>query len=176
MKNYWLERSEDLKTITSAMDEESLRRIADKILNANNVLVTGLGRSRLSIMGFATRLCQMGIRAHVTGDVTTPSLHKGDILIIGSSSGETSTLVSFAKKAVSVDAEIILFTARKESTIASYASEIFVIDSERKDLQKPSGNYCEYGVALAYEALATYLMRKKGLTPDDLKKKLTNLC
>ena len=95
-RKFHAERLEEMKIVAEYMDDEKLVEIADKIDKANSVFVVALGRSRMNIMGFATRLRQMRIRAHLVGDISTPSIHKGDLLIIGSSSGETASLVTFA--------------------------------------------------------------------------------
>lgn len=92
------ERIRCMRIVAEGMNDEMLVKIADKIDQANNVFVAALGRSRLNIMAFATRLMQMGISAHVVGDNSTPSIHRGDLFIIGSSSGKTSSLVEFAKR------------------------------------------------------------------------------
>jgi 6-phospho-3-hexuloisomerase len=52
---------------------------------------------------FAMRLMHIGFQVHVAGDVTTPAIRGGNLLIIGSGSGETSGLVSMAAKARSAE-------------------------------------------------------------------------
>ena len=95
-RKFHQERLEEMKIVAEYMDDEKLVEIADKIDKANSVFVVALGRSRMNIMAFAMRLRQMRIRAHVVGDISTPSIHKGDLLIIGSSSGETASLVTLS--------------------------------------------------------------------------------
>lgn len=174
-KKFHEERLEQMKIVAEYMDDDKLVEIADKIDKANNVFVVALGRSRMNIMAFATRLRQMRIRTHVVGDISTPSIHKGDLLIIGSSSGETSSLVTFAKKAQSFGVEVVLFTESKKSTIGDIASTVYLVEADQSRLPKPLGLYAEYAVDLAYNCIVMYLMKKRGLTPEKMQEELANL-
>jgi 6-phospho-3-hexuloisomerase len=51
------------------------------------------------VKAFAMCLMQMGIDAYVVGETVTPNLEKEDLLIIGSGSGETKSLVPVADPA-----------------------------------------------------------------------------
>ena len=59
---------------------------------------------------FAMRMMHMGIDAYVIGETVTPNFEKDDILIIGSGSGETKSLVSMAEKAKSIGGTIAAVT------------------------------------------------------------------
>ncbi len=78
---------DELMACAKTFDDDAMVQIAEKIDKANNIFCVGLGRSRLSIMGFAMRLMHMGYSVHLVGDVTTPAIQKGDVLIVGSGSG-----------------------------------------------------------------------------------------
>lgn len=56
------------------------------------------------------RMMHMGIDAYVVGETVTANLEKGDLLIIGSGSGETKTLVSIAEKAKSLGGTVAAVT------------------------------------------------------------------
>lgn len=169
------ERIRCMKIVAEGMNDEMLVKIADMIDNANNVFVAALGRSRLNIMAFATRLMQMGISAHVVGDNSTPSIHKGDVFIIGSSSGKTSSLVEFSKKATAVNADIVLFTEAASSPIGDMASLVYRMEADADRLPDPLGWYSEYGINLCYECIVMYLMKKRGLTKEKMQSELANL-
>ena len=44
----------------------------------------------------------MGFNAHIVGEILTPPLAEGDLVIIGSGSGETKSLIHTAAKAKSL--------------------------------------------------------------------------
>merc|ERR1712093_748806 len=55
---------------------------------------------------FAMRMMHMGFDAYVIGETVTPTFEKDDILIIGSGSGETKSLVMIAEKAKTISGKI----------------------------------------------------------------------
>ena len=169
------ERIRCMRIVAEGMNDEMLVKIADKIDQTNNVFVAALGRSRLNIMAFATRLMQMGISAHVVGDNSTPSIHRGDLFIIGSSSGKTSSLVEFAKKAKAVNAEIVLFTEAETSPIGDLSSLVYRMEADESRLPDQLGWYSEYGINLCYECIVMYLMKKRGLSREKMESELANL-
>lgn len=172
---YHKERLECMKIVAEYMDDDTLVEIGDKIINANNVFMAALGRSRLNIMAFATRLCQMGISAHVVGDNSTPSIHRGDLFIIGSSSGRTSSLVEFAKKAKAVDADIVLFTEAEQSPIGDLSNLVYHFTADQSRLPDGLGWYSEYAINLCYECLVMYIMKKLGISKEKMEDELANL-
>ena len=56
--------------------------------------------SRLRVSWCVTqRMAHLGLRSHWVGEVTTPPIGAGDVLLLGSGSGRTSCLVSHAETA-----------------------------------------------------------------------------
>lgn len=175
-RKYYQEILSDCCKIIPGLDDEAMVRIADQILAANSVFVVALGRSRLNMMNFAERLRELKIRAFVVGDISTPSIHKGDLLFIASSSGETSSLVTFAKKAVSYGVEYVLFTMSPNSTLAKSASQVFLIHYDKpEELTLGFGNYSEWCTYLIFEAMVVYLARKMGKSMEALSEEACNL-
>ena len=58
---------------------------------------SGQGRSGLAAQMAAMRFMHMGRHAHFVGEVTAPSIRKGDGLLIVSGSGETAVSVNFGR-------------------------------------------------------------------------------
>ena len=56
---------DELMACAKTFDDDAMVQIAEKIDKANNIFCVGLGRSRLSIMGFAMRLMHMGYSVHL---------------------------------------------------------------------------------------------------------------
>ena len=72
----------------SRIDFEGLIQM---IIN-KRIFVTGAGRTGLIMKSFGIRLMQLGFDVFFIGDTNTPSTSKHDLLIIGSTSGETTTI------------------------------------------------------------------------------------
>ncbi len=71
-----------------ALDSISSRD-AEKLLKKVKGVIDIAERSGLMMRVFAMRLMHMGFESHVVGETLTPAVEKGDLLVIGSGSGET---------------------------------------------------------------------------------------
>ena len=63
------------------------------------------------------RLMQIGLDAYVVGETTTPSVEKGDLLIVASASGETGSVCMTAQSAKKQGADLIVISSAAESTL-----------------------------------------------------------
>ena len=61
---------------------------------------------------------------------STPSIREGDLLIVISGSGETTQLVSFANKAKSEGAKVVLICSKSSSTIGDLADQTIQIGTD----------------------------------------------
>lgn len=111
-------------------DNESIERAIALIHNAKRVFVAGAGRSGLEASAFTMRLMHIGYTAHRVGEVTTPSIMEGDLFVVCSGSGETTTMIEYAKIAKKNHAKVLLFTTKEESSLASIADEKIVIHAK----------------------------------------------
>ena len=112
---------DELKAALSSIDKQQADQFVDAMIAADKVFVAGAGRSLLMVRGLAMRLMHMGFNAYVVGETATPAIEPGDLLIIGSGSGETGTLAVMANKAKKVGAKLALITIYPESTMAKLA-------------------------------------------------------
>lgn len=111
----------DLNQAMSRIDGAALARLEQAIADAKAVFVFGAGRSLLMLKAFAMRLMHIGLKVHVVGDVVTPALQKGDLLLLASASGETASLVNVATKAKQLGGTVALLTIFPESTLGKLA-------------------------------------------------------
>ncbi|MFT3848759.1 MAG: 6-phospho-3-hexuloisomerase [Propionivibrio sp.] len=111
----------ELKLALSAISNDEAEQLADRIVAARKILVAGAGRSGLAVKGFAMRLMHMGFDAYVVGETVTPNFEAADLLLIGSGSGETGSLVQMATKARAIGGGIALITIFPQSSIGRLA-------------------------------------------------------
>lgn len=97
----------------------AVERLIDALVKAKRVFFAGAGRSRMMLGSVAMRLMHIGLTAHVVGEATAPAIGKGDLLVVASGSGETSTIVTIAAKAGRAGAGVALITLNEASTLAS---------------------------------------------------------
>jgi len=117
----------ELRQVIAAVDPGEADAFVDAICAADRLFVTGLGRSGLVMRMFALRLMQLEQLTFVVGDVTTPAIGEGDLLVVGSASGETEGVLLAASQAHRAGASVAGLTARLGSTLARAADLVVVI-------------------------------------------------
>lgn len=176
---------EIMKELNHSVDliaDEEAEKLVDEILNANKVFVSGAGRSGFMAKSFVMRMMHMGIDAYVLGETVTPNFEKGDILIIGSGSGETKGLVTIAEKAQNIGGKIAAVTLVPDSTIGKFANFTIKLPGATKDRTdrdyhtiQPMGSLFEQTLLLFYDAIILRFMEKKGLDTNKMYGKHANL-
>lgn len=156
--------------------------IIDKITHAAKVYIKGCGRTGLIMNMFAMRLVQMGVRAFVVGENITPHADAGDLLIIGSGSGETESLIAVSSKARKIGMEILLFTAADNSTLAGVCQNIVLLPArskfasgKEKETIQPMGALFEQGLLVILEDLVLQIMEKNNITNESMQNRHANL-
>ena len=81
----------ELESTLSHISPEEAEQLADSILRSKKIFAVGAGRTGFMIKAFTMRLMHMGFGAYVVGETVTPNIEKGDLLLIGSGSGETDS-------------------------------------------------------------------------------------
>ena len=124
----------------------------------------------------------MGFTAHMVGEVTTPNIEPGDLLVIGSGSGETSTLSCHAQKARDIGAKLALITIFPQSSIGRLADVVVQIHAPSPKAAKtdsesiqPMGSLFEQSLFLLLDVVVLLLMDNKKDTGTDMFKKHANL-
>ncbi|MDD5462315.1 MAG: 3-hexulose-6-phosphate synthase [Methylococcales bacterium] len=167
-----------LSSILSATEDSYPEILTIMLDRAKRIFVSGAGRSGLVCRFFAMRLMHSGYEVYVVGEIVTPSIKKGDLLIIISGSGETEQLISFAKKAREVGAQIVLITAKSSSTIGDIADEVLQIGNSDQYVKvegMPMGTVFELSTLSFLEALVSYLIHEKGIEEEVMRTRHANL-
>jgi len=169
---------EKISGILEATDNSYDVKLTQLLDNANRIFIAGAGRSKLVGNFFAMRLVHGGYDVSVVGEIVTPSIKNGDLLIIISGSGETEQLIAFTKSAKKVGANIVLISAKSESTIGDMADAVFQIGrSEQygKVLGMPMGTVFELSTLLFLEATISHVIHDKGIAEEIMRERHANL-
>ena len=162
---------------------EELEALADVILSGKRIFVAGAGRSGFVARAFANRLMHLGLLVSFVGEPTTPAIGEGDVLVIGSGSGETGSLVVMANKAHKLGAKIATLTIHPDASIGSIADAVVVIPgaTPKSNLQdtvrsiQPMGNTFEQLSWIVYDAVIMILMERMNKTAEEMFKLHANL-
>lgn len=174
----------ELRDVTAALRqadpqpfESALRLLSD----AERVFVHGAGRSGLALRSTAMRLMHLGLRVHVVGEVTTPAIRRGDVLLVASGSGTTGGIVQAARTAADVGARVLAISTTAEAPLSDIAETTLVIPAATKTDRSGTasaqyaGSLFEQAVAILGDALFHALWQRSGRSADDLWPRHANL-
>lgn len=167
-----------ISSILAATDPSYDQKLTQMLDNAKRIFVSGAGRSKLVGNFFAMRLVHAGYDVSVVGEIVTPSIKNGDLLIIISGSGETEQLIAFTKSAKKVGADIILISAKDSSTIGDMADGVFQVGKSEqygKVVGMPMGTVFELSTLFFLEAIISHVIHEKGIPEEEMRSRHANL-
>ncbi|MBT2502038.1 6-phospho-3-hexuloisomerase [Curtobacterium sp. ISL-83] len=145
------------------------------------VFVHGAGRSGLALRMTAMRLMHLGLDVHVVGEVTTPAIGPGDVLLVASGSGQTAGIVQAARTAADVGADVLAVSTTDASPLADLATVTLVVPAATKTDRSGTasaqyaGGLFEQALVLLGDALFHVLWQRSGRSADDLWPRHANL-
>lgn len=154
---------DDLREILNEIDSGQIENVLTDILESNKIFVAAAGRSFLMMKAFAMRLMHMGFKVYVVGEIVTPAIQKGDLLLMGSGSGETATLRVIAEKAKKAGATLDVLTIYKDSSIAGLSDRILVIPAATNQVEggktswQPGGSSFEQSILILLDSMTISL-------------------
>ena len=126
----WLAVGQEIAELLDQVNAEAFARLLDFCAVEDcRWFFSGQGRSGLSAQMAAMRFTHLGRKTHFVGEVTSPSIRKGDRLVMASGSGETPVSANFVKIAKQEGASVALLTYRTDSTIAGMADVVLEVPS-----------------------------------------------
>ena len=174
--------ADELRRVLGAVDAAAVDGLVAALRVSPRVFVAGAGRSGLALRGFAMRLMHMGFDARVVGDVTTPALAPGDLLVIGSGSGATGGLVSVSGKARSLGGRIALLTTIPDSPIGRDADVVVTIPAPTPKAgsavgqsRQPMASLFEQALWVLLDTTILLLMEAGGVSAESMFRRHANL-
>lgn len=183
---------DNIESAEEFLDEKTIDKFENMIIDANNIFVTGAGRSGLAAKAFAMRLMHLGLSSYVVGETISPAINADDCIIAISGSGETNTIVSAAKIAKNRGSKVLAVTSYPDSTLGQLADGHLLVkgrtkkevDDENYMKRQIHGNYTsltplgtafELTTLVFLDAIVSELMEKMEQTESDLKARHTVL-
>ena len=172
----------EIRTVLYSIDDGSVQRVVDAVVQADRIVVHGAGRVGMMVATVAMRLAQLGFRSHVLSEPTTPGVGTGDLLILGSGSGETQTVYDVAVLAKQHGVRIALITARPDSRVGRLADVIVQFsvptklesDAGPRTIQ-PMTTVADQSLLILLDIVVLRLMEATHQTSEDLWRRHRNL-
>ncbi len=166
----------ELEKTLASIDPDSLERLVQEILDADQVFFVGVGRVMLALQCICKRLAHLGIHTHYVGEITEPAITKNDLLIVGSGSGASLFPLGIAKKArEKADCKIVHIGSNPESEMKDICDFMVRIPVRTKlylddeiDSCQPMTTLFEQSVLLLGDILAKMIIDERHLDMKSL--------
>ena len=173
----------DLKGVVAEMSLDDVMPLLDAISGARRIALYGVGREGLQIKGFCMRLFHLGFDAHMVGDMTTPEIADGDLLIVSAGPGDFSTVSALIGVAHTAGAKVAVVTAQPDGAAPGRADIVLAIPAQTMANDTgagvtsvlPMGSLYEGAQYVVFEVLILLLRDRHGVTADAMRSNHTNL-
>ena len=170
----WLAVGQEIAALLDRIDAKTFFRIVQAFDDeTRRWFFSGQGRSGLAAQMAAMRLMHVGRNVHFVGEVTAPSIRKGDGLVVISGSGETPVSVNFARIAKAEGAEVIVFTRAAKSTLAALADAVLLVPVEKT--QQFGGSLFEQSSLILFDAMILEMAQRIPDAHQRMLRRHTNL-
>lgn len=166
-------------TPETAADAE---RMVAAILAARRIACSGVGREGLMMKALCMRLMHLGLDAHVVGDMTTPPLGPGDLLMVSAGPGEFSTVLALLGVAREAGATTLVVTAQPSGAAARQADIVVHLPAQTMADDRgagaallPMGSLYEAAELIFFDLISILLRDRTGQSTDDMRARHTNL-
>ena len=161
---------------------DEAERMCSEILKARRIACYGVGREGLMMKALCMRLMHLGLDAHFVGDMTTPPISAGDLLIASSGPGAFSTVLALEGVAKQAGASVMIVTAQPDGEVARKAGIVITLPAQTMANDQtsgasllPMGSLYEAAQLVFFDLISILLREKSGQTPDQMRQRHTNL-
>lgn len=172
----------ELGAVFTALDPSTPETMCDGILAANRIACYGVGREGLMMKALCMRLMHLGLDAHVVGDMTTPPIGEGDLLLVSAGPGQFSTVNALMGVASGAGAKTMVITAQPAGGAAQQADTVIHLpaqtmadDTGGNVSLLPMGSLYEAVQLVFFDLISIMLRDKMGQTGDEMRHRHTNL-
>ncbi len=173
---------DDLGRVFDRIDDAAVARAVAEVAAAKRIALYGVGREGLQIKGFAMRLFHLGLRVAMVGDMTTPPVGAGDLLIVSAGPGGFSTVDALMGVARGAGARTLLVTAQPRGSASQLADTVLAIPAQTMADDNgpavsvlPMGSLFEGAQYILFEIMILHLRDRLGVTPEAMRANHTNL-
>ena len=172
----------DILAAVGGVAAEAHASALNEIVGARRIACAGVGREGLMMRALAMRLFHLGLDAHVVGDMTTPPLGPGDLLIVSAGPGEFATMQALSEVAARAGARRLVLTAEADGAVPAHGDRVVLLPAQTMASDTsaaPSillmGSVYEGALFLWSELLVLDLAERLGVGASEMRARHTNL-
>jgi 6-phospho-3-hexuloisomerase len=172
---------DEVAQVLAAVESAQMMALVEALLAAHRTFVYGAGRGGLVMRGLAMRLMHLGLPVAVVGEMTTPPIGPGDLLLVNSAKGAGPTIEAIAQAGRMAGATLAVITAQPGGIVSSQAQLIVYLpaqtlaDAEGSRSFQPMGSVYEQALWVLGDALVVLLQASLGVDAAAMRARHTNL-
>jgi 6-phospho-3-hexuloisomerase len=172
---------DEVRTVLEAGAAAEVDRLCEELQKAHRIACYGVGREGLMMRALCMRLMHLGLDAHVIGDMTTPAVGAGDLLLVSAGPGSFSTVKALLGVAHSAGARTVAVTAQPEGEVPRAADTVIQLHAQTMADDKggasvlPMGSLYEAAMLIFFDVVSIVLRDRTGQTLDGMRSRHTNL-
>ena len=173
---------DEVRAVFTALTSEAAETLVREIHAAQRVALYGVGREGLMMKAFAMRLYHLGLDAHVIGDMTTPPVGPGDLLVVSAGPGQFSTVLALMGVASEAGARTLVVTAQPSGAAAQRADAVVHLPAQTMADDRrgapsilPMGSLYETAQLVFFELVVILLRERLGESAESMRARHTNL-
>lgn len=172
---------EELAPAVRSVDEAQLDAVAKEILGSGVVVCHGVGREGIVMRGLTMRLFHAGVDAHSLGDMTTPAVGDGDLLILSIGPGRLRSVETFGQIAKDAGARVLVFTAQPGLLPEGLADHTVAIEAQTmasdggSQAVLPMGSAFEVALFVLVDLITNRVRAGRSESPEEMRARHTNL-
>ncbi|HMN87670.1 MAG TPA: SIS domain-containing protein [Bauldia sp.] len=173
---------DELKRVFEHLDEAAVDGAVAALASARRIALHGLGREGLQIRGLAMRLFHLGLDVAMVGDMTTPPIGPGDLLVVSAGPGDFASIGALMDIAGNAGAKTLVVTAQPQGRLARMADHVLPIPAQTMADDRgpavsvlPMGSLFEGAEFVLFEVIVLRLRDRLGVAPEAMRANHTNL-
>lgn len=172
---------DEIRGVLEAGASAEVDKLCDEVLKARRIACYGVGREGLMMRALCMRLMHLGLDAHMVGDMTTPPVGAGDLLIVSAGPGSFSTVKALLGVAHSAGARTAVVTAQPKGEVPSAADTVIHLRAQTMADDKggrsvlPMGSLYEAAMLIFFDIVSIVLRERTRQTMEGMRGRHTNL-
>jgi 6-phospho-3-hexuloisomerase len=172
----------EVADVLDRIPSETAEQLCAELEAARRIACYGVGREGLMMKALCMRLMHLGLDAHVVGDMTTPPVGAGDLLVVSAGPGRFSTVLALLGVAREAGARTVVVTARPDGEAPRQADVVIELpaqtmadDSGPSTSVLPMGSLYEAVQLIFFDVVSLRLRERLGQGAEEMRARHTNL-
>ena len=172
---------QEIAAAVATVPDAAIEEIVDELTAARRIACYAGGREGLVMRGLVMRLFHAGLDVHYVGDMTTPAVGQGDLLVLSCGPGRISMVEALAGVARRDGARILYVTAQPQVPPADLADRVVHIaaqtmaDDQGSTAVLPMGSAYEIALFVLVDLITNGVRRRRSESVEELRSRHTNL-